>query len=117
MGDGFLTAGRTGAAFTYEGDLRILAGRAAALTFRDGYAATLDTDGVVKLWRPGAVLATAPAAVVPGRIHHLRVAAAGSTSRCTSTGPPTRRSTCGTAPTRPAASASTSSTASPSSRT
>ncbi len=77
MGDGFLTSGRSGTDFTYEGDLRILAGRAAALTFRDGYAATLDTDGVVKLWRPGAVLATAPAAVVPGRTHHLRVVAAG----------------------------------------
>src|SRR3712207_8337979 len=38
--------------------LRILAGRAGALTFRDDYAATLDTEGVVKLWRPGTVLAT-----------------------------------------------------------
>lgn len=77
MGDGFLTGARTGADFTYEGRLRILAGRAAALTFRDVYAATLDTDGVVKLWRPGAVLATAPATVVPGRVHRLRVVAAG----------------------------------------
>jgi fructan beta-fructosidase len=82
-GDGFLIGAQAGSDFTYEADVRILAGRAAALTFRAdpdataGYTATLDTDGVVKLWRPGAVLAAVPAAVAAGRTYHLRVVAAG----------------------------------------
>jgi fructan beta-fructosidase len=82
-GDGFLVAEQAGGDFTYEADIRIVAGRAAALTFRagadatTGYTATLDTDGVVKLWRPGEVLATAPATVAPGRTYHLTVVADG----------------------------------------
>lgn len=81
--NGFRLAERTGADFTYQGDLRVLAGRATGLTFRatpDGtghYTANIDTDGLVKLWRPGRDVASYPTPIVPGRTYHLRVVAAG----------------------------------------
>ncbi|WP_199509641.1 GH32 C-terminal domain-containing protein [Nucisporomicrobium flavum] len=82
-GDGFYLSGRTGRDFTYEADLRVVAGRAAGLTFRatpgasGHYTANIDTDGYVKLWRPGRDIAVQAATVVPGRTYHLRVVAAG----------------------------------------
>lgn len=82
-GDGFYLGSQTGADFTYTADVRLLAGRAAALTFRasaDGsahYTANVDTDGYVKLWRPGADLAVVPTAILAGRTYRLTVVAAG----------------------------------------
>ncbi|WP_106124295.1 GH32 C-terminal domain-containing protein [Pseudosporangium ferrugineum] len=83
-GDGFSLSPRTGGDFTYEAALRVVAGRATGLTFRatpgatGHYTANIDTDGYVKLWRPGRDLATHPTAIVPGRTYHLRVVAAGN---------------------------------------
>ena len=82
-GDSFYLSGTTGSDFTYEADVRSINGVAAALTFRASadaarhYTANVDTSGVVKLWRPGRDIATRPAAIVPGRIYHLAVVAAG----------------------------------------
>lgn len=82
-GDGFYLSDRRGRDFTYEADLTVLAGRAAALTFRSDagatahYSAGIDTEGVVKLWRPGRDIAVAATRVVPGRTYHLAVVAAG----------------------------------------
>jgi fructan beta-fructosidase len=82
-GDGFYLSSRGGRDFTYEADLRVVTGRAAALTFRSDagatahYSAGIDTDGVVKLWRPGRDIAVAAAPIVPGRTYHLAVVAAG----------------------------------------
>lgn len=84
MGDAFVLGATVGSNFTYRADVRIVAGRAAALTFRASpdasqhYTATLDSEGVVKLWRPGAVLAAVPSTVVPGRTYHLAVRASGA---------------------------------------
>ncbi|WP_019818777.1 GH32 C-terminal domain-containing protein [Saccharomonospora saliphila] len=86
-GDGFSLAAATADDVTYSGDVRIAAGGAAGLTLRatdDGsghYTATLDTAGLVKLWRPGADLASAPYPVRAGRTHHLRVVAEGQRLR------------------------------------
>jgi fructan beta-fructosidase len=82
-GDGFYLSGRAGRDFTYQADLRVETGRAVALTFRsDGgatghYSAGIDTDGLVKLWRPGRDIAVAAVPIVPGRSYHLTVVAAG----------------------------------------
>ncbi|MEV4333993.1 glycoside hydrolase family 32 protein [Streptomyces sp. NPDC049597] len=83
-GDAFYLSGTTAADFTYEGDLRVLNGTAAALTFRANadatqhYSANIDTNGLLKLWRPGHVIATYPTAITLGRTYHLKVVAAGS---------------------------------------
>ncbi|GIG68957.1 GH32 C-terminal domain-containing protein [Phytomonospora endophytica] len=83
VGDGFYLSSLRGGDFTYGGDLRLTAGRAAALTFRaspDGsghYTANVDTAGYVKLWRPGADLAVVPAVIVAGRTYRLTVVASG----------------------------------------
>jgi len=82
-GDAFLLNDQTGTDFSYEGDVRVDQGTAAALTFRasaDGtqhYTANVDTSGVVKLWRPGQVLASVPTPIVPGRFYHLKVVTTG----------------------------------------
>ncbi|HEX8347618.1 MAG TPA: glycoside hydrolase family 32 protein, partial [Actinoplanes sp.] len=85
-GDGFYLSDRSGRDFSYEADLTVVAGRAAGLTFRASetgghYTATIDTDGVVKLWRPGHDIATVATAIVPGRPYHVRVVAAGALIR------------------------------------
>ena len=83
-GDTFYLSRTVAADFTYEGDLTIVNGTAAALTFRANadatqqYTANVDASGVVKLWRPGRVIATYPTAVTPGRTYHLKVVATGS---------------------------------------
>ncbi|MEV4510126.1 glycoside hydrolase family 32 protein [Dactylosporangium sp. NPDC049525] len=83
-GDAFYLSATTAADFTYEGDVTIATGTAAALTFRSNadatqhYTANIDASGVVKLWRPGRVIATAAATVTPGRTYHLKVVAAGA---------------------------------------
>jgi fructan beta-fructosidase len=83
-GDAFYLNGTTGTDFTYEGDVRVVNGVAAALTFRasaDGtqhYTANVDTTGLVKLWRPGRDIATYPTPITAGRTYHLKVVASGS---------------------------------------
>ena len=83
-GDGFLLSAQTGGDFTYEGDVRVVSGVAAALTFRANadatqhYTANVDTTGVVKLWRPGRDIAVYPTPLVAGRTYHLKVVANGS---------------------------------------
>jgi fructan beta-fructosidase len=83
-GDGFLLSAQTGSNFTYEGDVRVISGAAAALTFRANATATLhytlnvDTAGFVKLWRPGRDIAVYPTPIVAGRTYHLKVVASGS---------------------------------------
>jgi fructan beta-fructosidase len=82
-GDGFDLSATRATDFRYEGDVRILAGRAAGLTFRASadatghYTASLDTEGYVKLWRPGRDIAVHPAPIIAGRTYHLAVVAAG----------------------------------------
>ena len=83
-GDAFYLSATTAADFTYEGDVTIAAGTAAALTFRSNadasqhYTANVDASGVVKLWRPGRVIATYPTSITPGRTYHLKVVTAGA---------------------------------------
>ncbi|MEV0388549.1 glycoside hydrolase family 32 protein [Nonomuraea sp. NPDC050643] len=84
-GDAFYLSDRTGADFTYEGDVRLVSGTAAALTFRADpqakghYTANIDSRaGVVKLWRPGRDIATYKTSVVAGRVYHLKVVAKGA---------------------------------------
>lgn len=82
-GDAFLLSAQSGSDLTYEGDLMVRNGTAAGLTFRataDGtghYTANVDTSGLVKLWRPGTVIATGSATIIPGRTYHLKVTATG----------------------------------------
>lgn len=82
-GNGFFLSDRTGADFTYEGDVSVTNGTAAGLTFRaaatgEGYTANIDTNGLVKLWRPGRDIATYPTPVVEGRTYHLKVRTTGA---------------------------------------
>ncbi|HEX8537356.1 MAG TPA: glycoside hydrolase family 32 protein, partial [Cystobacter sp.] len=82
--DAFYLSSQTGTDFTYEGDVRVVSGVAAALTFRSNadatqhYTATLDTQAGVKLWRPGRDIAVNPVPIVAGRTYHLKVVAQGS---------------------------------------
>lgn len=76
-GDAFYLSSSVGTDFSYEGDVRIDNGAAAALTFRDQYSANVDATGVVKLWRPGRVIATHATPISTGRTYHLRVVATG----------------------------------------
>ncbi|HCT76631.1 MAG TPA: glycosyl hydrolase family 32 [Micromonosporaceae bacterium] len=83
-GDGFRMGSQSGADFTYEADLTVVNGRAAALTFRASpdaathYTATIDTEGYIKLWRPGHVIAVYPMTILEARSYHLKVVADGS---------------------------------------
>jgi hypothetical protein len=87
-GDAFYLNTRTGADFTYEADVRLDSGVAAAITFRANrdatthYTANVDAAAkVVKLWRPGRDIATYPLDVRLGRTYHLTVVAQGSRLR------------------------------------
>jgi fructan beta-fructosidase len=86
-GDAFYLSDRVGTDFGYEADLKVVNGVAAALTFRANatatqhYTANIDTSGLVKLWRPGAVIATYATPIVEGRSYHVKVVAAGSRIR------------------------------------
>lgn len=86
-GDAFYLSSRTAADLTYEGDVTLESGTAAALTFRASddatrhYTVNVDAAGVVKLWRPGRVIAVHPTLVEAGRTYHLKVVAAGSRFR------------------------------------
>ncbi|MEV7045240.1 GH32 C-terminal domain-containing protein [Amycolatopsis sp. NPDC051061] len=85
-GDGFFLSDRTGTDFTYQGDLSVTNGTAAGLTFRaaadgTGYTASIDTSGLVKLWRPGRDIAIHATPVVEGRTYHVTVRTAGSRIR------------------------------------
>ncbi|WP_329042894.1 glycoside hydrolase family 32 protein [Streptomyces sp. NBC_00178] len=84
--DGFYLSDRSGGDFTYEGDLSVTNGTAAGLTFRAGadgvgYTANIDTNGTVKLWRPGRDIASHTTPVVEGRTYHLKVRTDGSRIR------------------------------------
>ncbi|WP_410673582.1 glycoside hydrolase family 32 protein [Amycolatopsis sp. cmx-4-68] len=81
-GDAFFLSDRTGTDFTYEGDLSVTNGTAAGLTFRAtpqgaGYTASIDTAGLLKLWRPGQDIATRATPIAEGRTYHVRVQTAG----------------------------------------
>ena len=87
-GDGFYLSQQSGSDFTYEGDVQLANGVAAALTFRASddltrhYTVNIDAlAGVVKLWRPGRDIAAYPTTIVPGRTYHLKVVAEGSRFR------------------------------------
>ncbi|MFS8105212.1 glycoside hydrolase family 32 protein, partial [Lentzea alba] len=74
---------RTAADLVYEGDLSVVNGVAAGLTFRAGadgagYTANIDAGGLVKLWRPGRDIAVYATPIVQGRTYHLKVQATGS---------------------------------------
>ncbi|SED64681.1 fructan beta-fructosidase [Jiangella alba] len=83
-GDAFYLNTTTGTDFTYEADVTLNSGTAAALTFRSNrdasrhYTANVDSRAnVIKLWRPGRDIATYPLAVELGRTYHLKVVAVG----------------------------------------
>jgi len=83
-GDAFYLNTQSGDNFTYEADLRLDSGVAAAITFRSNrdatrhYTANIDSGAkVVKLWRPGRDIATYPVDVQLGRTYHLKVVADG----------------------------------------
>ncbi|TDD07500.1 glycoside hydrolase family 32 protein [Nonomuraea deserti] len=83
-GDAFYLSDHTGSDFTYEGDVRLVDGTAAALTFRADaragrhYTANVDSKaGVVKLWRPGRDIATYKAPIEAGQTYHLKVVTQG----------------------------------------
>ncbi|ABW16378.1 Glycosyl hydrolase family 32 domain protein [Parafrankia sp. EAN1pec] len=86
-GDGFYLSDQTGTNFTYEGDVKVINGVAAALTFRSNadatghYTANVDTNGLVKLWRPGSVIGVFNTPIVEGRTYHLKVVANGPNIR------------------------------------
>lgn len=86
-GDAFYLSPTSAADLTYEGDVTLESGTAAALTFRASddatshYTVNVDTSGVVKLWRPGRDIAVYPTAITPGRTYHLKVMAVGSRIR------------------------------------
>jgi len=83
-GDAFYVSDHTGADFTYEGDVRLVSGTAAGITFRAdqqgaGYTANVDAGaGVVKLWRPGRDIATFALPVARGTTYHLKVVTKGA---------------------------------------
>ncbi|GIJ45984.1 hypothetical protein Val02_28700 [Virgisporangium aliadipatigenens] len=82
--DAFALSATSRADLTYEGDLTIVNGTAAALTFRANadasqhYTANIDAAGLVKLWRPGRDIATYATPIRQGRPYHLRVVATGA---------------------------------------
>ncbi|WP_086821655.1 glycoside hydrolase family 32 protein [Allokutzneria sp. NRRL B-24872] len=84
--DAFYLSDRTGTDFAFEGDLSVVNGVGAGLTFRadasgSGYTATIDTSGVVKLWRPGKDIAVRATPIAEGRSYHVKVEAVGSRIR------------------------------------
>ncbi|HXA61984.1 MAG TPA: hypothetical protein VNW94_22780, partial [Streptosporangiaceae bacterium] len=84
-GDGFYLSAQSGADFTYEADLSLGNAVAAGLTFRANatatqhYTANINTSGggQIKLWRPGADLATHSTPITAGKTYHLKVVANG----------------------------------------
>jgi levanase/fructan beta-fructosidase len=83
-GDVFYLNTAVGDDFTYEGDVRVDDGVAAALTFRSTkdaarhYTVNVDVDAqVVKLWRPGRDIATYRTSIERGRTYYLKVVAQG----------------------------------------
>lgn len=83
-GDGFYLSKATGSNFTMEGDVKLVDGVAAALTFRSNkdasqhYTVNVDAGAnVVKLWRPGRDIATHPFKVERGQAYHFEVVADG----------------------------------------
>ncbi|WP_431968626.1 glycoside hydrolase family 32 protein [Actinacidiphila sp. bgisy160] len=85
-GDGFYMSASSGGDAVYQGDITLDTARAGGLTFRAdasgaGYTATLDTSGVVKLWRPGKDISVKTAPISAGRTYHVKVQAEGSRIR------------------------------------
>lgn len=85
--DTFYLSSSTGTDFTYTGDVTPLNGTAAGLVFRANadatqhYTANVDTNGMVKLWRPGKDIAVHQTTITPGRTYRLSVTASGPTIR------------------------------------
>jgi fructan beta-fructosidase len=81
--DAFFLSSTTVTDVVYEGDITVVNGVAAALTFRatadasGHYTANVDTTGLVKLWRPGQNLGTYKTPILEGRTYHLKVTATG----------------------------------------
>lgn len=85
-GDGFYMSASSGGDAVYQGDITLDTARAGGLTFRAnasgaGYTATLDTSGLVKLWRPGKDIAVRALPVSAGRTYHLKVQTDGARIR------------------------------------
>ncbi|WP_405057611.1 glycoside hydrolase family 32 protein [Kribbella sp. NBC_01505] len=83
-GDAFYLSTAKGSDFTLDGDVRLVDGVAAALTFRatrdasQHYTVNVDAAAnVVKLWRPGRDIASVPLQVERGRTCHFTVQTAG----------------------------------------
>lgn len=82
-GDCFILSSTEAADFTYESDLCIEAGIAAALVFRSApnatgfYCANIDISGFVKLWRPGKDIRVAHTEIKRNTFYHLKVAVSG----------------------------------------
>jgi levanase/fructan beta-fructosidase len=83
-GDAFYLSKASGSDFTLEGDVKLVSGTAAALTFRATkdasrhYTVNVDAEAnVVKLWRPGRDIATSPLTVERGRAYHFKITATG----------------------------------------
>jgi fructan beta-fructosidase len=82
--DAFYLGPSSAADLTYEADVRLDSGTAAALTFRANddatrhYTVNVDAGGMVKLWRPGRDIATYTTPISRGRTYHLKVVATGS---------------------------------------
>lgn len=83
-GDAFFLSSTTVTDVVYEGDVTVVNGVAAALTFRAAadasghYTANVDTTGLVKLWRPGQDLGAYGTPIVEGRSYHLKIVATGA---------------------------------------
>jgi fructan beta-fructosidase len=83
-GDAFYLSKASGTDFSYEGDVKLVSGTAAAITFRANkdaslhYTANIDAGaGMVKLWRPGRDIAVYHTTILRGRTYHLKVRAVG----------------------------------------
>ncbi|TMV50049.1 hypothetical protein FE783_10820 [Paenibacillus mesophilus] len=82
-GDCFMLSSNEAADFTYEADVCIEAGIAAALVFRSApnasgfYCANIDISGFVKLWRPGKDIRVAHTEIKRNTYYHLKVSVSG----------------------------------------
>ncbi|XEC96759.1 Ig domain-containing protein [Paenibacillus tarimensis] len=82
-GDCFIVSNVAAADLTYEADLSIEEGIAAALVFRATadasgfYCANIDISGFVKLWRPGKDIAVKHTEISRKKLYHLKVIASG----------------------------------------
>lgn len=82
-GDCFSLSSNIADNFSYETNLSIEDGVAAALVFRASdnasgfYCANIDISGFVKLWRPGKDIKVEPTDIQRNRLYHLKVTTSG----------------------------------------